>query len=209
MDKFIVELHNFIPPRLCEKIINKFENDPRRREGHMNYKLGKDNVYRPKYNTELSISNFTEWKEIDSDIHTFIKKAVLKYIEIVKHNFNYNQKHHPLDRIINLTNINDTGYCIQKIKKGDYFTWHFDGAIGSKLFIQVIIYLNTLEVSEGGRTEFPNGRSVKPDIGKILMFPCSWTFPHCGTKVKCDSKYICTTLINAYDPILLQLNQSC
>jgi hypothetical protein len=209
MDKFIVELPDFVPPKLCEQIIKKFESDSSKMEGYMEYGMGDgSHVYRPKYNTQLAVDGSSEWREIDSDIHTCVKKAVLKYMECVKYNFDYNQKHHPLDRILNLTNMKDTGYCIQKIKKGDYFPWHFDGAIGSKLFIQIIIYLNTLDIEDGGRTEFPNGRSVKPDVGKILMFPCSWTFPHCGTKVKSDFKYICTTLVNADDPIVLQLSQS-
>lgn len=206
MDKFILELPNFIPSQLCDEIIKKYDSDPRKSDGCMSYILGEHGlVNRSKYNQELVISGCSDWKDIDSDMNIFINHAVKEYIEHVKYKFSYTQKHHSLDRILNLTNMKDSGYTVQKIKRGDYFTWHIDGAIGSKLFIQIIIYLNTLDVNDGGRTEFPNGRSVKPDKGKVLIFPCSWTYPHCGTKVKCDHKYICTTAIQAEDRIVSQL----
>jgi hypothetical protein len=202
MDKFIVELPNFIPPKLCEQIINRFESDDKKTVGFMRYHMGDDTITeRLKYNEELNISAYENWKDISSDLRIFMEQAILEYFKHIKDNFNYDQKYHTLDRILSLINIEHDMYLVQKIKRGDYFPWHIDGVIGTKFFVQIIIYLNTLNIEDGGRTEFSNGRSIKPEIGKVLIFPCSWTFPHRGTKVKCDYKYICTLHINAEDVI--------
>lgn len=45
-----------------------------------------------------------------------------------------------------------------------------------------------------------NGRKVKPEAGKVLVYPCSWTFPHTGAEVKYGSKYMCTTTIGFANP---------
>ena len=59
------------------------------------------------------------------------------------------------------------------------------------------MYLNTLDYNEGGITEFINGRKIKPDIGKILIFPSNWSFVHRGQEVKSKViKYTITTSIN-------------
>ena len=52
-------------------------------------------------------------------------------------------------------------------------------------------YLNNVE--EGGETEFWQGKYiVKPEVGKMVIFPSCWTFPHSGKiPLSCD-KYILT-----------------
>lgn len=201
MDKFILELPNFIPSQLCKKIVDKFESDNNKYNGEFNYTLhnGKK-VVRSKYNEEICTTNNSDWSEIDHDLHILVVHATKRYLKYITKNFDYNQKHHTLDRVISLTEFTDNGYYIQKIKKNDYYAWHVDHEIGSNLFIQIIIYLNTLDITDGGKTEFSNGRTIKPDIGKILIFPSSWTFPHHGTRVNCDAKYICTTMLKVVHP---------
>ena len=89
--------------------------------------------------------------------------------------------------------ITDTGYQIQKyIKYDGYYTWHNDNAIknkSSERIITFIWYLN--DVEEGGETYFYNGK-VKPEAGKLLLFPATWTYNHKGNMPKSDDKYIIT-----------------
>ena len=57
--------------------------------------------------------------------------------------------------------------------------------------ITFLWYLNTVE--EGGETEFFNGRiSIKPEKGKLLLFPSTWTYIHRGNMPISNDKYILT-----------------
>ena len=41
-------------------------------------------------------------------------------------------------------------------------------------------------------TEFYTGLKIKPEVGKILMFPALWPWVHRGYPPKSETKYICT-----------------
>lgn len=89
-------------------------------------------------------------------------------------------------------------YTIRVYPKGEgIFKTHVDQAQGgtiSRLFA-CIIYLNN--VDEGGETFFPDWNiGCKCEMGKILLFPCNWMFPH-GSNVNIShDKYILTAFIN-------------
>jgi hypothetical protein len=51
-------------------------------------------------------------------------------------------------------------------------------------------YLNT--VTEGGETVFWDSYKIKPEAGKLVLFPACWTFPHTGKMPISDNKYIIT-----------------
>ena len=65
------------------------------------------------------------------------------------------------------------------------------------MLLTFLFYLNTLE--EGGHTEFWGNYKIKPETGKLLLFPASWTFPHCGKTPISDNKYIITGWIYSMD----------
>ena len=89
-------------------------------------------------------------------------------------------------------------YTIRVYPKGEgIFKTHIDQAQGgtiSSLFA-CIIYLN--DVDEGGETFFPDWNiGCRCEMGKILLFPCNWIFPH-GSNVNIShDKYILTAFIN-------------
>ena len=88
-------------------------------------------------------------------------------------------------------------YTIRCYPKGEgIFKTHVDQVNGtiSRLF-GCIIYLN--DVEEGGETFFPDWNiGCKCEMGKILLFPCNWIFPH-GSNVNIShDKYILTAFIN-------------
>ena len=40
--------------------------------------------------------------------------------------------------------------------------------------------------------KFWKRKTIKPEAGKLLLFPASWTFPHCGQMPISHDKYIIT-----------------
>ena len=96
-----------------------------------------------------------------------------------------------------------TTFQIQKyIKNVGKYIYHNDFAINkdnSKFrTITFLWYLNSIE--EGGETAFGSNFKIKPEQGKIILFPASWTFPHSGKIPKSNDKYIITGWL--YVPII-------
>jgi len=89
-------------------------------------------------------------------------------------------------------------YSVRVYEKNDgHFDCHIDQGPGGNVTrtFAVIIYLN--DVDEGGETEFPNFNiKVKPEKGKVLIFPCNYLFPHSGNTPISGEKYIATAFIN-------------
>ena len=90
------------------------------------------------------------------------------------------------------------GYAIQRTNSGEFYHWHVDG--GSHEFssrqLVAIFYLNDLSDDQGGKTEFLNQNlSIKPETGKLILFPPLWTHKHRGQIVSSGQKYIATTWI--------------
>ena len=57
--------------------------------------------------------------------------------------------------------------------------------------ITYLWYLN--DVIEGGETTFHSGEiKINPEIGKLILFPACWSYPHCGKMPLSSSKYIIT-----------------
>ena len=89
---------------------------------------------------------------------------------------------------------------IQKYEKnkGQYI-WHNDQRIekmnSQYRVITFLWYLNNVE--EGGETGFLT-YNVKPEIGKLLLFPSDWSYPHCGKMPISHDKYIMTGWIYVF-----------
>jgi len=72
----------------------------------------------------------------------------------------------------------------------DAFQPHFD-SLGEvcRRYLVLLWYLN--DVPTGGETEFVDlDISVRPEVGKLLMFPPYWMFQHAGRKPVGADKYI-------------------
>ena len=66
--------------------------------------------------------------------------------------------------------------------------WDLDS---SKRFLVYFWYLN--EVDEGGETEFyglDKPIKIKPQAGKLIMFPATWQYLHAGLPPVSENKYI-------------------
>jgi hypothetical protein len=198
MEKLVLEIPNFISHDICESIVKRFENDDRKIEGSFTYPVGHQNVTRKKNNFELESIKLEGWEDVSALFIHYTGKAYEEYVNHLKNTFaGYGDPNYPVyEQELTRKRILCTGFPIQRLGKGDIYDWHHDGDIFKPSFIQIIFYLNTLQENQGGCTEFTDGTKVRPEVGKVLMYPCSWTFPHKGGEVQDGYKYICTTTIN-------------
>jgi len=179
---FVYEVKNVLPKQICEAIIKRFQNDHRKSES----KIGNGEInHNVRKSTVLFFSEYSDWKDVDNIILDVITSGVRKYREYLKKFANGDE--HLIDviegRFLNLT---DEGYFIQEYKSGDFYKWHIDDARpkGVARSLSVVLYLNTLDESQGGCTEFIGGRKVKPEQGKLLIFPSCGSFIHRSAPVK-------------------------
>ena len=184
MEKLIYLEKNSLPNELCKEIIEMFENDDSQYEGVTAAGLNKD----IKDSQDLVIPMNDKWskivevltKELHRNLNLYIKslKTDLKDYAIFSKNFLY-----------------ENSFQIQRYQKnvGKYI-YHHDHDIRfdqkDHRVITYLWYLNTVE--EGGETELWKTIKVKPEEGKLLLFPASWTFPHSGLMPKSNDKYIIT-----------------
>jgi len=57
-------------------------------------------------------------------------------------------------------------------------------------------YIN--DVEEGGETQFWKNVKIKPTVGKLVLFPASWTYPHKANIPISHDKYVITGWIYDY-----------
>jgi hypothetical protein len=165
---------NALSEDLCKKTILQFEQNKKSQ-----FKGKTSGGYEPriKETTDYYIHGGTEQK-----IFSILKIAT----EIV------------LDKYWFLRNedIAYSGLQLQKnIKNKGFFKWHIDynkAATSSYRILAPIFYLN--DVEEGGFTEFAyQDLKVKPETGKLIIFPCTWQYLHRGIIPRSNDKYIITT----------------
>ena len=77
----------------------------------------------------------------------------------------------------------------------DMFDTHVDVTDheSSRRFLSFLLYLN--DVDNGGETIF-EGMAIKPKVGRMVVFPPLWMFPHIGTSPVSNSKYIISTYLH-------------
>jgi hypothetical protein len=91
----------------------------------------------------------------------------------------------------------DVGYNLQRTRPGEFYEWHVDGGPGefSQRQLVAIWYLNDVP-GPGGETEFHFQQiKVRPEQGKLLLFPPFWTHVHRGVSPGSAIKYIATTWV--------------
>ena len=178
---FIYEFQNSLSADECNQIINRFEDS---KEDHYQGRVGQnftENVD-VKKSTDMVISGKKNWKDFDTLFFTSLSKA----LSAVKKEFDFFSGP-----------FKDIGYAVQKTSPGEYYHWHIDS--GSHQFsdrqLVAIWYLNDVD-GPGGETEFLNQNvKIKPETGKLILFPPFWTHEHRGVTLQKGVKYIATTWI--------------
>jgi len=178
---FIFEFNDSLNNEQCNNMIERFENSSEDHyQGRIGQKFRQDTTI--KKSTDMVISGKEKWKDVDELLFTSLAKALSK----IKKQFDFFSGP-----------FKDVGYAIQRTNPDEYYHWHIDG--GSHQFsdrqLVAIWYLNDVD-GPGGETEFLNQNvKVKPETGKLILFPPFWTHEHRGVKLQKGVKYIATTWI--------------
>jgi len=178
---FIFERPQALPASFCEEVIRRFEASPQHQtEGRIGQTQSKDQSV--KKTTDLVVSNKEDWKDVDEMFFRCVAAALKEFRE----SFPYFKGP-----------FKDMGYQVQRYLPGEYYHWHVDG--GSHQFSQrqlvVIWYLNDVP-GPGGETEFLyQDVKVKPEQGKMVLFPPFWTHEHRAVRVEQGVKYMATTWV--------------
>ncbi|MGH1536517.1 MAG: 2OG-Fe(II) oxygenase [Gammaproteobacteria bacterium] len=180
-NSFVFEKHNALAKDFCEDVITRFEKDE---EGQYKGRIGQlaneDNSI--KKSTDLVVSGKEHWQDIDKALFQSLGKAILEFRE------SYPFFKGP---------FKDMGYGVQRTNPGEHYHWHIDG--GSHDFshrqLVAIWYLNNV-AGPGGETEFLfQDLKIKPEQGKLILFPPFWTHEHRGVTLDTGVKYIATTWV--------------
>lgn len=180
-NSFIFEKPSALPSALCNQMIQRFEvAEEEQYEGRIGQLIQKDRSV--KKSTDLVVSGKTQWKDIDQTLFRSLAIALKEFRET----FPYFKGP-----------FKDMGYAIQRTRPGEHYHWHIDG--GSHEFSQrqlvAIWYLNDVE-GPGGETEFLfQDLKIKPQQGKLVLFPPFWTHEHRGVTLQKGVKYIATTWV--------------
>ncbi len=165
----------------CADVITRFEKAT---DEQYQGRIGQSEIENTdiKRSTDIVISGKEHWKDVDRALFSTLAGALGVIRE--EHAFFHGR-------------FKDYGYAIQRTLPGEYFHWHVDS--GSHSFadrqLVAIWYLNDVE-GPGGETEFKHqGISIKPEAGKLLLFPPFWTHEHRGVTLHKGVKYIATTWV--------------
>jgi len=189
-----------ISSELCKTIINMFETDNNKYQGVTFGGLNK-NI---KDTSDLVIPNtpdktgFDKWSKIQGFLEKELAKNTKEYVKILDEIVIKNhEKENTTSEYTTFGGnfVTNNSFMIQMYtkQKGRYIYHNdFQSDWGEKKYrvITYLWYLNTVE--EGGETEFWGTHTIKPEAGKLLLFPASWTFPHRGKMPLSHDKYIIT-----------------
>ena len=181
-DFYIYTIKNSLSKSVCNEIIERFEKEDKKSAG-ITYS-GKDTNIKDTTDFHLSV-NPENWKDIDKVLSNELGKALELY-------FAHINKDIPL---LICNSVKDLGFQIQKYEKGvGKYIFHNDHQVYHQdrmdRFLTYLWYLN--DVEEGGETSFFNKGKVRPEQGKLILFPADWTYPHSGLMPISNDKYIVT-----------------
>lgn len=178
---FIFEKRQALPDFLCRDMIRRFEaHQDEQYAGRIGQTVSLDDSI--KRSTDLVVSGKDHWKDVDNNLFRSLSLALKEFREA----FPYFKGP-----------FKDMGYAIQRTQPGEFYHWHIDG--GSHEFSQrqlvAVWYLNDVP-GPGGETEFLyQDVKIKPEEGKLLLFPPFWTHEHRGATLQAGVKYIATTWV--------------
>ena len=178
---FIFEKPQALPLDICNEMIRRFEaNTGEQYAGRIGQTVQQETSI--KRSTDLVVSGKEHWKDIDRELFRSLGQAIHEFRET-----------YPFFK----GPFKDSGYAMQRTNPGEFYHWHIDG--GSHDFSQrqlvALWYLNDVE-GPGGETEFLfQNAKIKPERGKLVLFPPFWTHEHRAVKLEKGVKYIATTWV--------------
>ena len=178
---YILVLEDIIPDKLCNDILNEYENSKEWLDTAIG---GKGNINKEIRNcTTIGISlneviekNKNVRKILDDEVFECAKKSIEKYNEKFK------QAHIS----------KDSGYELLKYEKGGFYTQHVDSFTEIPRTISCSFTLN--DNFKGGEFSFFNNTLVCPlKKGSAIMFPSNFLYPHSVLPVINGTRYSIVT----------------
>ena len=195
MNKFIYLNPYSIPPELCDELIDyyydekDFHYDGTTLNG-VNKSVKDTTDFIIPFNSKPGsrwdkVNNFLQ-RELHSNLKTYLDQLNdIPQFSAQNNGVNY--------RIFGLQYFTENCFMMQKYEKqkGKYI-YHNDFLLNADNH-RVITYLWYLtDVEEGGETELWYDRKIKPEKGKLLLFPSHFSVPHCGLMPISSDKIIIT-----------------
>lgn len=172
---FIQVYHNVISPDSCKMIIDEYER-------HQDYIQEHDT---PLY----------KFHQLDLNHTPDLTQLAQAYVGSLKPCYEDYFNKLGMSQYVKMDTWEDVR--IKKYLKGsgDEFKTHVDVSdhASAARFAIAILYLN----DNDGLTTFPNlGVGVKPEAGKVVIFPPTWMYPHNGKSPTDHNKYIMMTCLH-------------
>lgn len=180
-NSFIYEIPRALDGSFCREVIRRFEASPQHQRAGRIGQVGAEDD-RVKKTTDLTVSDKPDWKDVDQALFRSLA-ATMKAVREV----------YPFFRGA----FKDMGYGIQRYHAGEYYHWHIDGGSHDFSYRQLVAlwYLNDVP-GPGGETEFRfQDVRVRPEEGKLVIFPPFWTHEHRSVTLEQGVKYIATTWV--------------
>ena len=178
-DDLIYIKENALDKEFCQHCIEKFKEDDRKKQGKTGGGLNLD----VKRSVDLNISKVDGWEGEDKIFFNSLNEALHEYVSLESSKMMY------LDQ----AEFRDTGYQIQETQPGEFYHWHTDYMVSSDGWSRILTFIWYLnDIKYKGETEFIMGNKIKPETGKLLIFPAAWMYFHRGCPPKKETKYITT-----------------
>jgi predicted 2-oxoglutarate/Fe(II)-dependent dioxygenase YbiX len=178
---YILILEDILPDKLCNGILNEYENSNEwldatvGNKGDINKKARNCTTIGMSLNSVIE-KNQNVRKILDNEIFECTKKAIEKY------NKKFKQAHI----------FKDTGYNLLKYEKGGFYTQHVDSFTGDSKTISCSFILNSN--FKGGEFSFFNNTLVYPlKKRSAIMFPSNFLYPHSVLPVTNGTRYSIVT----------------
>lgn len=190
MEKFVQEFPSAVPLEICERLIAKFDHYEKTPVGELKVrdKFVSDGGRSDEQRTKEANCIYLRpslLQEHDEEFLRLVSKCVDAVYECT---FAYVRSMGQ----INMAPLQVEQLDFMKYEKGEgFYGNHVDA--GSKALhhriLSILVYLNDVEV--GGETNFPlQNKKVKPEAGKVAIFPSFFSFVHGSNKTVSASKYV-------------------
>jgi hypothetical protein len=176
---FIEEYPGIVPTALCEQIVAAFEADPARTPSVVDVR-GAQSV-KSHIRTGMRLKPASKsWQPLLKALGPAFSESMHQYVA----------KFPGLLHFVQNDALTFMGPLIERVDPGQGFGWHVDNTPATwQRVVAGLLYLRTID--EGGTTEFADQAvNVRPETGKIVLFPPYWTHFHRGVSPVAETKYV-------------------
>jgi hypothetical protein len=186
--------YNSLTADVCNEIIKLFESEDGRHPGCVFSGV----IPKIKDTSDFVLEcDSVKWGKIYRMLYDELKYNLKQYIDNLNSiddykSINNNTTIHDYT-IFDINYIMNESIMVQKYtqNKGRYIYHNdFRAKPEGHRVITFLWYLNDVEI--GGETVFEGSYAIRPQIGKLILFPSCWTYAHCGKMPISSDKYIIT-----------------